>query len=103
MSGPLHNLLIHLPYVGLALGGVESKGATKIIEWVIESAVIGVIVMYGSVQIIGTKLDAVGTQLTRIITVQDADASRLRIVEHNSAVNGNSIRFLLRGKRHEGQ
>ena len=102
MGGPLHNLLIHLPYVGLALGGTESKGATKIIEWVIESMVIGVIVMYGSVQIIGAKLDSMGSQLTRIIAVQDAEATRLRIVEHNSTINGDSIHFLLRGKHHEG-
>ena len=88
----------------MVLGSIDTKGmSAHIIEWVVETIVIGIVVMYGSVQIIGTKLDDMGAQLTRIIVVQDANATRLRSVERISAVNSDSIHFLFRGKNNESQ
>ena len=98
MNEHLRQFLSHLPFIGLAI-----THEPVLITRLIESAIVGAIILYGSVQIIGTKLDDVSHDLRRVVVTQSIDASRLRAVERSTAINSEAIRLLLREARHEGK
>ncbi len=98
MNEHLRQFLSHLPFVGLVI-----THDPILISGLIQATVVGAIMLYGSVQIIGTKLDDVGQDLRRVVATQGVDASRLRAVERNTAINSEAIRLLLREARHEGK
>ncbi len=97
MNEHLHTFLTHIPFVGLAITGQETTLITRLIE----SAIVGGIVLYGSVNLIGQKIDDLSLRVDRIMVVQDSVSARLRLVENRSAVNKEAL-FLIRrqkGKR----
>ena len=98
MNEHLRQILSHLPFIGLAI----TRDPT-LISGLIQATVVGAIMLYGSVQIIGTKLDDVSQDLRRVVVTQSIDASRLRAVERSTAINSEAIRLLLREARHEGK
>ncbi len=98
MNEHLRQILSHLPFVGLVI-----THDPILISGLIQATVVGAIMLYGSVQIIGTKLDDMSHNLQRVVTTQSIDASRLRTVERNTAINSEAIRLLLREARHEGK
>ena len=98
MNEHLRQFLSHLPFIGLAI-----TRDPILISGLIQATVVGAIMLYGSVQIIGTKLDDMGRDLRRVVVTQSIDASRLRAVERSTAINSEAIRLLLREARHEGK
>ncbi len=71
----------HIPFTG-------SSWFSKLIEY----AVIGGVILFGSVQVLGSKIDGLSIQLTQVehaIIRQDA---RIRVVEQESAVNAAELR-----------
>ena len=98
MNEHVRQILSHLPFIGLVL-----TRDPILISGLIQATVVGAIMLYGSVQIIGTKLDDMSHNLQRVVTTQGVDASRLRAVERNTAINSEAIRLLLREARHEGK
>ena len=98
MNEHVRQFLSHLPFIGLVI----TRDPT-LISGLIQATVVGAIMLYGSVQIIGTKLDDMGHDLQLVVATQGVDASRLRAVEHNTAINSEAIQLLLREARHEGK
>lgn len=90
MNEPLRVTLSHLPLVGAII-----NARPEIIAAIVASAISGGILLYGSVQILGTKMDDLSAQLHRVMIVQDDQATRLRSVENETAINST---LLLRGK-----
>ncbi len=91
MNEHVRIILQHLPFIGLAVGH-----ETPLFTRLAEAAIIGAIVLYGSVQIIGAKVDALGADFHQVVIEQRVLDSRLRRVERISAVNRGAINDLVK-------
>lgn len=59
-------LLQYIPFVGLAVQGVQHHQNNPAITRLMEAAIIGAVTMYGAVQVIGAKVDALSTQVIEL-------------------------------------
>ena len=84
MNEPLRNVLIHLPLIGMVMDH-QAKG---LVRDLVGAVIIGGIMMYGSVQILGTKIDDLSQEIHQVVATQSDQGTRLRAVERDVAVNG---------------
>jgi len=84
----LKHLGENLPFVGLVLGNEHAPIIAKLIEY----AVIGGVILFGTVQVLGNKIDDVGAQMNRVEQVLISQDARLRAVEREAAVNTAELR-----------
>ena len=75
MSNPeqLHSLINYIPFIGLMAGKTEHS---PIITRLVESAIIGGVLLYGTVQILGNDIDWLKMEIGQI-------NNRIENVEHN--------------------
>ncbi|MDP1586316.1 MAG: hypothetical protein Q8M07_01110 [Prosthecobacter sp.] len=57
----------YIPFIGLAVGGHQQQ---PIVTRLIESAIIGGVVLFGTVQVLGERIDHLKNQVTELRTEQ---------------------------------
>lgn len=67
-----------------------SSGASFVRE-LIQTAVLGGILMFGNVQVLGARLDAITTQIAQVQTQLHNFDRRINIVEQKTAVNAQRL------------
>ncbi len=77
----------HTPLIGL----VVSKMKSPFIAQLIVAIIVGAITLFGTVNVLGTKIDFMSAQLNTIGSVLIRQDNRLRIVERETAINTQSI------------
>ena len=77
----------HLPTIGLIL----NKMKAPIITQLLGAIVVGTITLLGTVNVLGTKIDYLSTQLKNVEIVLNRQDIRLRTVEREAAINTQSI------------
>lgn len=66
----MKDLLQYVPFIGLAVQGAQSHAANPAVTRLAEAAIIGAVTMYGTVQVIGTKVDVLQAQVHEVKTDQ---------------------------------
>jgi len=87
MTPPVKHIIDNLPFVGLVLGNEHAPIIAKLIEY----AVIGGVILFGTVQVLGNKIDDVGAQMNQVERVLISQDARLRAVEREAAVNSQRL------------
>ena len=65
---------------------VSSNGAVSV-KGILESVIIAGIILFGTVQTLGAKINDLSVQLTRVENTLKAQDARLRVVERRVSVN----------------
>ena len=60
MYESLIKVIDYIPFFGLAVGN-NTAGTTPIVTRLIEAAIIGAVIMYGTVQVLGERIDNIAT------------------------------------------
>jgi len=56
----------YVPFVGLAVQGAQHHSSSPAVTRLMEAAIIGAVTMYGTVQVIGTKVDVLHIQVQEL-------------------------------------
>lgn len=59
-------LIQYIPFVGLAVQGVQQHASNPAVTRLMEAAIIGAVTMYGTVQVIGAKVEVLSAQVTEL-------------------------------------
>ncbi len=84
----LKHLGENLPFIGLVMGNEHAPIVTKLIEYF----VIGGVILFGTIQVLGTKIDDINIQMNKVEKVLVSQDVRIRVVERESAVNTSELR-----------
>ena len=81
---PIKHLIPFIPFLGVT-GNVSVKS-------VLESVIIAGIVLFGTVQVLGTKIDGLNSQLARIENTIISQDVQIRVIDRRSEANLQQLR-----------
>lgn len=93
----LYHILPYLPFVGAAVVGVNQFNFGTLISRILETAIIGAIVLYANVQTINTKLESARTDITECVTEHKNTSTKL----HNHDIELTSLKHEIQALRKE--
>ncbi len=93
----LTHILPYLPFVGAAVVGNNTFNFGTLISRILETAIIGAIVLYANVQTINTKLESARTDISECVTEHKNTSSKI----HNHDIELTALKAEIQALRRE--
>lgn len=91
------HILPYLPFVGAAVVGTNQFNFGTLISRILETAIIGAVVLYANVQTINTKLEAARTSISECVNEHKAASHEL----HSHELELNTLKHEIQALRKE--
>lgn len=93
------HILPYLPFVGAAVVGANQFNFGTLISRILETAIIGAVVLYANVQTINTKLESARTSISECISEQKNTTHEI----HAHELEINTLRHEIQALRNEAK